>query len=220
VFVKQFQTGGDRNFGYLIADESSKQAVVIDPSYSPQEIVEFATENGYTVEYVFCTHNHFDHTNGNSVVHELTGKQALLYGDTEPKTGIEVRDGARFPLGQLEVEVLHTPGHTLDAICLYVSGKSGSAEPAVFTGDTLFVGKVGGTDLGSGAEAEYHSLHDKLFALPNETRVYPGHDVGVQPVSTVAHERETNPFMLQPDLDAFIHLKANWAAYKKEHGIA
>jgi hydroxyacylglutathione hydrolase len=213
VFVKQFRTGGDRNFGYLIGDESSGQAVVIDPSYSPQEIVEFAGENGYTIEYVFCTHNHFDHTNGNRVVHKLTGKQALLYRDTEPKTGIEVRDGARFPLGQLEVKVLHTPGHTPDAICLYVGD-------AVFTGDTLFVGKVGGTDLGPGAEAEYHSLHDKLLKLPDDTRVFPGHDVGVQPVSTVAHERETNPFLLRPDLEAFVDLKANWAAYKKEHGIA
>jgi glyoxylase-like metal-dependent hydrolase (beta-lactamase superfamily II) len=220
VFVKQFRTGGDRNFGYLVADETSKRAVVIDPSYSPQEIVEFAGENEYTIEYVFCTHDHFDHTNGNRVIGELTGKQALLYGDTEPSTGIEVRDGARFPLGQLEVQVLHTPGHTLDAICLYVSDMSDGAGRAVFTGDTLFVGKVGGTDLGAGAEAEYHSLHDKLLHLPDDTRVFPGHDVGVQPVSTVAHERETNPFLLQPDLEAFVHLKANWAAYKKEHGIA
>jgi glyoxylase-like metal-dependent hydrolase (beta-lactamase superfamily II) len=213
VFVKQFQTGGDRNFGYLIADESSKQAVVIDPSYSPQAIVEFADERGYAIRYVFCTHDHFDHTNGNAVVSELTGKQVLFYGDTEPERELVVCDGAQFPLGQLTVRVLHTPGHTSDAICLYIGD-------AVFTGDTLFVGKVGGTDLGPGAEAEYHSLHDKLLQLPDDTRVYPGHDVGVQPVSTVAHERETNPFLLQPDLAAFVHLKANWAAYKKEHGIA
>jgi glyoxylase-like metal-dependent hydrolase (beta-lactamase superfamily II) len=213
VFVKQFRTGGDRNFGYLIADESSGLAVVIDPSYSPQEIVEFAREHGYTLEFVFCTHDHFDHTNGNDIVGKLTGKQALLYGDTEPVTGIRVQDGARFPLGQLTIEVLHTPGHTPDAICLYIGD-------AVFTGDTLFVGKVGGTDLGPGAEAEYRSLHDKLLKLPDETRVYPGHDVGVQPVSTVAHERETNPFLMQPDFAAFVHLKENWAAYKKEHGIA
>jgi glyoxylase-like metal-dependent hydrolase (beta-lactamase superfamily II) len=213
VFVKQFRTGGDRNFGYLVADDASKRAVVIDPSYSPQEIVEWASDNGYMIEYLFCTHDHFDHTNGNAVVSTLTGKPALLYGDQEPVTGIEVRDGARFPLGELEVVVLHTPGHTLDAICLYVGD-------AVFTGDTLFVGKVGGTDLGAGAEAEYHSLHDKLLKLPDDTRVYPGHDVGIQPVSTVAHERETNPFLLQPNLEAFVDLKANWAAYKKEHGIA
>jgi glyoxylase-like metal-dependent hydrolase (beta-lactamase superfamily II) len=213
VFVKQFRTGGDRNFGYLIADEVSRQAAVVDPSYSPQAIVEWAGENGYSIEYVFCTHGHFDHTNGNDVIRKLTGKRALLFGDRDPETEIEVRDCARFPLGQLEVRVLHTPGHAPDAICLYIGD-------AVFTGDTLFVGKVGGTDLEAGAEAEYHSLHDKLLKLPDETRVFPGHDVGVEPASTVAHERETNPFLLRPDLDAFVDLKKNWAAYKKEHGIA
>jgi len=213
VFVKQFRTGGDRNFGYLVADDLGKHAVVIDPSYSPEAIVEYAGENGYSIEYVFCTHDHFDHTNGNRVMAESTGKQVLLYRDTDPVTGVQVEDGARFPLGQLEITILHTPGHSPDAICLYVGD-------AVFTGDTLFVGKVGGTDFGKGAEAEYHSLHDKLLQLPDGTRVYPGHDVGVQPVSTVGHERETNPFLLQPDLDAFVDLKRNWAAYKQEHGIA
>jgi glyoxylase-like metal-dependent hydrolase (beta-lactamase superfamily II) len=213
VFVKQFQTGGDRNFGYLIADDRSKRAVVIDPSYSPQEIVEFARENGYSIEYVFCTHDHFDHTNGNLVMQELTGKRALLFGDIDPATKIQVQDGAQFPLGELEIAVLHTPGHTSDAICLHIGD-------AVFTGDTLFVGKVGGTDFGAGAEAEYHSLHGKLLKLPDDTRVFPGHDVGVAPVSTVARERETNPFLVQPDLEAFVYLKKNWAAYKQEHGIA
>jgi hydroxyacylglutathione hydrolase len=213
VFVKQFRTGGDRNFGYLVADDGSRRAAVIDPSYSPQVIVAFASENGYSIEYVFCTHDHFDHTNGNGVIAELTGKQALLYQDTEPVTGGRVGDGVRFPLGELEITVLHTPGHTSDAICFYVGD-------AVFTGDTLFVGKVGGTDLGAGAEAEYHSLHDKLLRLPDDTRVFPGHDVGAEPVSTVARERETNPFLAQPDLDAFVYLKKNWAAYKQEHGIA
>ena len=213
MFVKQFRTGGDRNFGYLVADDVSKQAVVIDPSYSPEEIVEYAEEKGYSIEYVFCTHDHFDHTNGNPVVTESTGKPVLLYGDRDPVTGVQVEDGAQFPIGQLQVTILHTPGHSPDAICLYVGD-------AVFTGDTLFVGKVGGTDFGQGAEAEYRSLYDKLLQLPDDTRIYPGHDVGVQPMSTVAQERETNPFLLQPDLEAFVHLKKNWAAYKQEHGIA
>jgi hydroxyacylglutathione hydrolase len=213
VYVKQFRTGGDRNFGYLVADEVSRRAAAIDPSYSPQVIVEFAEQSGYSIEYVFCTHDHFDHTNGNDVMRERTGKEALLFGDRDPASGTEVLDGARFPLGELEVTILHTPGHSSDAICLYIGD-------AVFTGDTLFVGKVGGTDLGAGAEAEYRSLHDKLLRLPDDTRVFPGHDVGVQPVSTIAHERETNPFLTQPDFDAFVHLKKNWAAYKQEHGIA
>jgi glyoxylase-like metal-dependent hydrolase (beta-lactamase superfamily II) len=213
MFVKQFLTGGDRNFGYLVADEDSRKALIIDASYSPERIVQYARDQQYDIQYVFSTHGHYDHTNGNQVVKELTGQSALLFGDRDPGTGIRIEDGVRLPLGALEVTVLHTPGHTEDAICIYVGD-------AVFTGDTLFVGKVGGTDLGAGARAEYESLHQKLLVLPDDTRVFPGHDVGVAPESTIAHERATNPFLLQPDLDAFVHLKKNWQAYKTEHGIA
>jgi len=213
MFVKQFRTGGDRNLGYLVADEATNAACVIDASYSPEQIVEFARKNGYEIEYVFSTHDHYDHTNGNRAMERMTGHHALLYGDIEPGTGLQIQDGTRLPLGSLQITVLHTPGHTGDAVCIVVDG-------AVFTGDTLFVGKVGGTDLGEGARAEYRSLHESLMSLPDETQVYPGHDVGVAPVSTVAHERETNPFLMQPDFESFVQLKRNWAEYKQEHGIA
>jgi hydroxyacylglutathione hydrolase len=212
MFVKQFRTGGDRNFGYLVADETTGAAAVIDASYSPEQIVEFAREHGYQIEYVFSTHDHYDHTNGNRALERMTGQRALLYGDTDRQTGLQIRDGTRLPLGNLEIAVLYTPGHTDDAICILVDG-------AVFTGDTLFVGKVGGTDFGAGARAEFESLHGKLLSLPGETQVYPGHDVGVAHVSTVAHERETNPFLLRPDFESFVELKQNWAEYKQEHGI-
>ena len=213
MFVKQFRTGGDRNLGYLVADEETRKAAVIDASYSPERILQFARENQYDIEYVFSTHDHLDHTNGNVTVHELTGRRPLLFGSKDPETGISVTDQAVLPLGSLDITILHTPGHTADAICIAVGD-------ALFTGDTLFVGKVGGTDLGAGARAEYESLHEKLLSLPDETRVFPGHDVGVAPESTIAHEGETNPFLLQPDFEAFVHLKRNWAAYKREHGIA
>ena len=109
--------------------------------------------------------------------------------------------------------ILHTPGHTEDSICLYVGD-------AVFTGDTLFVGKIGGTGFGRQARTEYESLHQKLMTLPDDTRVFPGHNYGAAPESTIGHERQTNPFLLQPNFEAFVHLKKNWTAYKKEHGIA
>ncbi len=213
MFVKQVLTGGDRNFGYVVADEVSKKAVIIDPSFSPEQLIELIEKQGFTIEYVFNTHGHYDHTNGNAVVKRLTDKTALLLGDTEPQTGIIVTDDARFPLGGLEIQVLHTPGHTGDSICLCIGD-------AVFTGDTLFVGKVGGTDLGAQAQTEYEALHQKLMKLPDETRVFPGHNYGVAPESTIAHERATNPFLIQPDFEAFVDLKRNWTAYKQAHGIA
>ena len=213
MFVKQFLIGGDRNYAYLVADEATKRAVVIDPSYSPKTIVAFAGEQGYNIQYIFNTHDHYDHTNGNNKIKRLTGKTPLLLGDTDAETGITVTDGARFPLGELEVTIIHTPGHTADSICVHIGD-------AVFTGDTLFVGKVGGTDFGAQARTEYDSLHQKLMTLPDETRVFPGHNYGVAPESTIGHERQTNPFLLRPDFESFVDLKKNWTAYKQAHGIA
>lgn len=213
MFVKQFRTGGDRNFGYLGADEESKKALVVDPSFSPRMIVDFAGDRGYEIEFIFITHDHFDHSNGNGEIERLTGKQPLMLGGTDPVTGIRVEDGACFTLGCLEVRIIHTPGHTMDSICIH-------AGDALFTGDTLFVGKVGGTDFGEGARLEYDSLHQKLMGLPDDTRVFPGHDYGTAPESTIARELQTNPFLLRPDFDSFVHLKRNWEEYKREHGIA
>ena len=101
MFVKQFRTGGDRNFGYLVADEATGKAAIVDPSFSPERIVESAREHRYEIEYVFNTHGHFDHTNGNGMIESLTGKRPLLFGSTDPKTGLAVEDGARLPLGDL-----------------------------------------------------------------------------------------------------------------------
>ena len=212
MFVRQIQTGGDRNFGYVAADTSQKAAVLIDPSYAPDVCVAAAQENGFEVHYIFITHNHYDHTNGSETAKRLTGVTPLLYGDTDPRTGTAVADNAVFPLGDCEIRILHTPGHTNDSICVLVGN-------ALFTGDTLFVGKVGGTDFGAQAEAEYYSLHEKLMKLPDATRVFPGHDYGVQPESTIGHERKTNPFLIQPDFAAFVHLKRTWLEYKRQHGI-
>jgi len=212
MIVRQFRTGGDRNFGYLAADEHSGDALVVDASWDPRSITDFAAEHGYRIRYVFSTHAHADHTNGNEAMVRLTGLKPLLYADTCPITGTRVEDGSVFPLGSLQVQILHTPGHTPDSICLH-------AGESLFTGDTLFTGKVGGTCSDADAAAEYDSLHRLLKELPPATAVYPGHDYGERPITTLGDETRTNPFLLQPDFNAFLALKNNWAAYKKEHGI-
>ena len=211
MYVKQFLTGGDRNFAYIIGDEATKKAIVIDPSYDPDRVVAHASEEGYEIVAAFNTHGHHDHTNGNEPFENATGVRPAVLG--EETAGRVVEHGATFPIGELTAKILHTPGHSPDSICILVGD-------AVFTGDTLFVGKVGGTDLGDGARTEYASLHDILLKLPDETRVFPGHDVGTALESTIGHEKETNPFLLRDDVESFINLKKNWAAYKKEHGIA
>jgi hydroxyacylglutathione hydrolase len=213
VQVEQIKTGGDRNFGYLCAGEAAGEAFAVDPSNSPKALVDAAARHGWRLVRAFCTHGHSDHTNGNAEFERLTGIRVLLFGDRCPETGIEVAHGARFPLGEGGVSVIHTPGHTPDSICLL-------AAEALFTGDTLFVGKVGGTRSDADARQEYRSLHERLMTLPESVSVFPGHDYGAAPVSTIGHEKNTNPFLLQPDVELFIGLKNNWAAYKKAHGIS
>ncbi|MCP4726895.1 MAG: MBL fold metallo-hydrolase [bacterium] len=213
MFIKQFNTGGDRNFGYLAACRTSLSAAVIDPSFSPEMIVEFARENKYSIKYIFNTHGHFDHTNGNEKIESMTGIRPLRLGDVDPRSGKTVDDNVVFDLGEIQIKIIHTPGHTSDSICFLIGD-------ALVTGDTLFVGKVGGTDFGKQAEDEYRSLHEKLMILPDVTRVFPGHDYGTAPESTILKEKNTNPFLLRSDIGSFIELKRNWLEYKRLHGIS
>lgn len=213
VQVEQIRTGGDRNFGYLCADEATGEAFAVDPSNSPKALVDAASQRGWRLVWAFCTHGHADHTNGNAEFERLTDLRVLLFGDRDARTGIEVAHGASFPLGEGSILIIHTPGHTPDSICLL-------AGDALFTGDTLFVGKVGGTWSEADARLEYRSLHERMMALPPDTNVFPGHDYGTAPVSTIGHEKTTNPFLLQADVESFIDLKNNWSAYKKAHGIS
>ena len=213
MLVKQFRVGGDRNFGYLAADESSRMAMVIDPAYNPDMIFDFAEENNFKVNYIFNTHSHWDHINGNSGAEKRSGIKPVGFNDKEKFTGARVIDGTIFTLGKFEIQIIYTPGHTDDCICILV-------DDTLFTGDTLFVGKVGGTDYSEQAQREYDSLHNRILKLPDNIRVFPGHDYGTASESTIQKEKETNPFLLQPDFESFVQLKMNWAAYKKEHNIA
>ena len=212
MIVEQFRTGGDRNFGYLVADEISGEALVVDPSFDPAMIVSFAAEHGFVIRFIFSTHGHVDHTNGNEAISAMTGVAPMLYGEICQHTGIRVEDGAVFPLGSLQFRILHTPGHTNDSICIHVGD-------ALFTGDTLFTGKVGGTSSEEEALHEYESLHHKIMCLPDRTTIYPGHDYGLAPHSSILNERRSNPFLLQGNFRDFFYLKQNWPAYKKAHGI-
>jgi glyoxylase-like metal-dependent hydrolase (beta-lactamase superfamily II) len=214
--IHRVLTGGDRNFGYVLADEETKQAALVDPSYDPDQLVRWAGAQGYTVRHILTTHDHGDHTNGNARAKELTAAQIVMHERSAGDADLHVADGDIVAIGSLSVKAIYTPGHNPSHVCYYVEDRG---ERAVFTGDTLFVGKVGGTDFGEGARLEHESLHQKLMKLPDETRVLPGHDVGVRPESTIGDERRTNPFIQQPDFDAFVHLKKNWAEYKREHSI-
>jgi glyoxylase-like metal-dependent hydrolase (beta-lactamase superfamily II) len=209
---EQIRSGGDRNFGYLIGDRAAQRAVVIDPSYSPDAFVDRAREQGLQVTHIINTHGHPDHVNGNARAVELTG--AILTGHPLLHPDAPLADGAEMALGALRFRVLHVPGHAADHIVIYEL-----SHRLLITGDLLFVGKVGGTATDEAATTEWHSLRHLLAHVHDDATVWPGHDYGVRPSSTVSLERRTNPFLLCPDLEAFLALKKTWASFKKEYGL-
>jgi glyoxylase-like metal-dependent hydrolase (beta-lactamase superfamily II) len=207
---QQISVGGDRNLAYLLGDGG--EAAAVDPAL-PGRVLEAAREAGLRIVYIVSTHGHYDHSEGNADLKEATGAKVIAHESAGVAKDIAVRGGERFRLGSTEFEIVTTPGHTPDSICVLWEGR-------LMTGDTLFVGKVGGTDFGAGARREYESLHEVIAKLPDATEVWPGHDVGVDPSSTVGRERESNPFYLQGSFEEFVDLKRNWAEYKRKHGIA
>ena len=215
MWFEQLKLGGNRNLCYVFADEESKAAAVVDPCYQPEKQVDLAEEKGFQVSCIVLTHSHSDHIGGVDYVRQRTGARIVAHPDSEVTPDLALADGDRFQVGRLEVQAIHTPGHSPDSICLLVEGK-------LIAGDLLFVGKVGGTGSyfqGSSARQEFDSLHEKILTLDDSIEVYPGHDFGTKPMSTIGEERRTNPFLLQKSFEEFQWLKDHWEEYKKEHGI-
>ena len=214
LIFEQIRAGGDRNFGYLLGDRHARQGVLIDPSFSPNEFVNRAREQGLTVTHVINTHGHSDHTNGNSQAVALTGAAIAAHPDAPAAPGVSLADGQELSVGSLRLQFLHVPGHCDDHVVVF--------EPTykiLITGDLLFVGKVGGTNNDDDARTEWNSLQRLLTTIPDEATIWPGHDYGVRPTSTLALERSTNPFLLCASVEEFLRLKHDWAAFKKEHGL-
>jgi hydroxyacylglutathione hydrolase len=209
---EQLRAGGDRNFGYLLGDRSAGQAVLIDPSYSPEAFVGRARDQGLHVSHVLNTHGHPDHTNGNAAAVALT--QARVGAHPLLRPDVVLEDGGGLEIGTLRLRSLYVPGHSADHVVLYEA-----THQLLITGDLLFVGKVGGTSTEADARTEWDSLQRLVKEVPATATVWPGHDYGVRPVSTMALEQATNPFLLCRDLAAFLELKATWATFKASRGL-
>ena len=203
--------GYDKNFSYLIHDEETKNAVVVDPCGDLDKILGAAQDNDLDLVGVLLTHTHNDHIDkldellrSYSIpvyVHELgVGKivsQSRIF---------KMRDRETLTLGAQQIMVIYTPGHTEDAVCFYIEKDQTEDEiPKVITGDTLFVEGCGRTNK-DGVQSLYNSLI-RLKALPEETEVYPGHDYGSQKRSTIGWEKVHNRFLLATDFEEFRKLR-------------
>ncbi len=207
----QIDAGGDRNFAYLIADKKGGVAAIFDPPPDPARYEDLIKRDNLTVKYIVVTHGHSDHSWGLAPAKKRFGGKVVGHVSILSGVDLKVDDGDTLKLGDLTLKFIYTPGHSDDHVCIVCENK-------LISGDTLFVGKVGGTDLGSGARKEWDSLQ-RLLDLPDDTEVWPGHNFGTDPTSTIGREKMTNPFLLQPTFEAFIDLKANWLEYKRKHGI-
>ena len=198
------------NFCYIVGDEATNTCALIDPAFETDRILQEATAEGFQVTHIINTHGHSDHTAGNQAIKAATGAQLLIHeldagrlgkvlhktfsrvlgGKGSPGADVLLKDNDRISIGETELTVLHTPGHTPGCICLYGDGN-------VFTGDTLFVEAVGRTDLPGGSLKQLlQSVRKKVYTLPGDTIVWPGHHYGPTPSSTVENEKNTNPFTM------------------------
>jgi glyoxylase-like metal-dependent hydrolase (beta-lactamase superfamily II) len=193
------------NFAYLFGCQKTKEAALVDPGFDVEVLLAQARADGYRIAHLFTTHGHYDHVGGHKEVAAATGARIIAHRlevQTLKAQGITVdlavEDGETVSVGDLAVQIIHTPGHTPGAVCLLVGGEK------LITGDTLFVGDCGRVDLPGGSlEDLFESIQKKLKTLPEHVQVYPGHDYGQRPFSTIGDEKRSNPAMACRSLDAF-----------------
>ena len=220
VHVERFYLGCLAHASYMIT--SNGVAAVVDPQRDVDIYLEAAARRNCRIEYVIETHLHADFVSGHSELAESTGARIYLgAGSGAEFPHISVKDGDEIQFGQCRLRFLQTPGHTLESICILMND-SGEPDRAatVFTGDTLFVGDVGRPDLSPThtpqqlAEILYHSLHDKLMTLPDDTEIFPAHGAGSlcgrqmssESSSTIGKQRQSNYALLARTSEEFIHL--------------
>ncbi len=198
--VHQIQVGNMQNFSYIVEDEDTSEAIIIDPSWDLIELEMIIKKNNLKIKYIVNTHHHFDHTLGNEAMVESTKAPIIQHESSELKHDITVKDGDFIEFGNSKLKVLHTPGHSQDSVCLVGDGK-------IFSGDTLFVGNCGKIDLpGGSAKDLYHSLFDVLHKLDENLVMYSGHNYGGAEISTLGKEKITNHVMQKRTEQQFLDM--------------
>ena len=207
--IEQIIVGYMQVFCYLVHDEETMEGILIDPAGDEEELLRHLQQKGIKLVYIVNTHGHADHTCGNERLRKETGAKVVLHkvddvfyqkpanqnfarmmGFAPPgPADVQVEDGDELTVGKIKMKFIHTPGHSPGGCCILIDGN-------LFTGDTLFVGAVGRADLPGGSfDQLIASLKMLVSTLPPQTVVWPGHDYGDRPASTIGDEARTNPYM-------------------------
>jgi sulfur dioxygenase len=204
MLMRQLFDPESSTYSYLLADEVSKQAVLIDSVREQvQRDLKLIDELGLELKYVLETHTHADHVTGAALLRAHSGARTVTASNEVACADLHVQGGDVLLLGDIPIRVLATPGHTDDSVSYLVQGH-------VFTGDALFIRGTGRTDFQNGnAEALYESITNLLFQLPDETFVLPGHDYHGQTVSTIGEEKRLNPRLAGKSRNEFIDIMNN-----------
>lgn len=194
LYVRQLKLGPMENFVYLLGAEGSRETAIVDPAWDVPAALRAAEEDGRKVTHAFVSHHHFDHVNGLPDVLAAGGIRVWAHRADVPKLAPELRSevtaldaGDMVDVGPLRVSAMHTPGHTPGSTCWH-------AGDGLFAGDTVFVNACGRCDLAGGDPEQMFQSLNRVAKLPGDVRLYPGHDYGDVPVSSIARERERNPY--------------------------
>jgi hydroxyacylglutathione hydrolase len=214
LYFKQIELGPMQNFVYLIGSLQTRKTAVVDPAWQIDEILRIAASDEMEITHALVTHTHPDHVGGRFAgiqiegVEELLGKcrakvvvhksESEFLNSLSASDLIKADSGDKLDIGGLEIQLLHTPGHTPGSQCFLVGNR-------IVSGDTLFIGSCGRVDLpGSNPEQMYYSLTQKLMALPEETVLFPGHNYSDRPTSTIGEQKKSNPYFQFRSLKQFL----------------
>lgn len=208
--INQIEVGGfDRNFSYLIGDEETKEIAVVDPDDC--DLLFDEIEDGFfNVKMVLLTHSHFDHVSGVPKMIKKYGIPVYMHEYGRGKLPIPddmfvwMKDGDKLTIGGMKIEVWHTPGHSDDAVCYFAKDAN---EIGLITGDTLFVEGCGRADLEKSDVEELWKSLQKIKKLPDDVKIYPGHDYGSRQISDVGFEKANNKYLLCKDFEEFRKLR-------------
>ena len=209
LYLRQMEVGPMQNFVYLVGDNAKREALVVDPAWDIPSVLAAAEKEGFQVKGALITHTHFDHVNGlEELLNRTDGTVYIHKNEAQYLKGMkgniqQMSGGEKVKVGDVEINFLHTPGHTPGSQCFLIGNH-------LVSGDTLFINACGRCDLPGGSPEEMYRSLEKLAGLDEDTILYPGHNYADEPSSTIKNEKRFNPYMQLTNLDDFLKYRMGY----------